>query len=212
MKSYIFDLDGTLLDSMDVWTDIDIDFLKKRGFAVPADYADSILSMSMPEAAAYTINRFALPDSVDSLMREWIDMAVYVYGNVVRMKPYAKEYIAALHECGAKLAVATSLPVELYEPALCNHDIHNLFHVFCSSTEVGYGKTRPDVFHLTAKKLGVSACDCVAFEDILAAVKSAKSIGMTVYGVYDKSSEADWEQIKEIADGVILDFRSAPLP
>ena len=211
MKAYIFDLDGTLLDSMDVWKNIDIAFLKKRGIAVPDDYTDTVLSMSLPEAAAYTIKRFALTDSVDGLIREWNDMAEYAYGNTVQMKPHAKEFITALHESGAKLAIATGLPAKLYETTLYNHDIYDLFHVHCSTDEVDFGKSHPDIFIHTAKKLGVPHCDCVVFEDILAAIKSAKSIGMTVYGVYDKSSEADWEQIKKIADDVILNFQNAPL-
>ena len=212
MKAYIFDLDGTLLDSMGIWEEIDIEFLKKRGIAIPADYMDALSSMNLTEAAAYTIQRFALPDSVDGLIQEWKDMAVYAYGNTVQMKQHAKAYLAALHKRGAKLAVATSCHVELYESALHNHGIYDLFHVFCTSDEVGFGKSRPDIFLHTANKLGVPPCDCIVFEDILAAVKSAKSIGMTVYGVYDNSSKADWEQIKEIADGVIFDFQNAPLP
>ena len=209
MKAYIFDLDGTLLDSTDIWKNIDVEFLKKRGIEIPRDYIDTVLSMSFPEAADYTIKRFALPDSAPGLMRKWNDMAVYAYGNTVRMKPNAKEYLLALRERGAKLAVATSLPAGLYGPALRNHGIYDWFDALCSTDEVGCGKTRPDVFLLAANKLGVPPCGCVVFEDILAAVKSAKSIGMTVYGVYDKASQSDWEQIKETADGVILDFRNA---
>ena len=67
-------------------------------------------------------------------------------------------------------------------------------------------------YNHAVKKLGIAPHDCVVFEDILAAVESAKSIGMTVYGVFDKYSEADWEQIKQTADGTISDFRNAPLP
>jgi len=211
MKAYIFDLDGTLIDSMGVWLNIDIDFLEKCGIAVPDDYTDTVLSMSFPEAAAYTIKRFSLPDSIGSLTREWNDMAVYAYGNTVQMKPGAKEYLSKLRERGAKLAIATSSTPALYEPALRSHGIFEWFDVICTSEEVGCGKSRPDVFLLAAKKLGVRLQDCVVFEDILAAVKSAKSVGMTVYGVYDQSSEADWEQINKIADGVILDFQNAPM-
>jgi len=212
MKAFIFDLDGTLLDSMGVWLNIDIDFLQKRGIAVPNDYTDTVLSMSFPEAAAYTIKRYSLPDSVDILTQEWNDMAVYAYGNIVQMKPGAKEYLSELRGRRVKLAIATSSTPELYEPALRNHGICEWFDVICTSEEVGCGKSRPDIFQLTAKKLGVPPCDCVVFEDILAAVKSAKAIGMTVYGVYDKSSAPYWEQIKQVADGVILDFQNAPLP
>ena len=211
-KAYIFDLDGTLFDSMGVWLDIDIAFLKKRGIVAPADYADAVLSMSFPEAAAYTIWRFALPDSVESLLEEWRDMAVYAYGHTVQMKPYAKEYLLALRERGVALAIATSSTPELYEPALRRHGISDWFHAICNAREVGCGKAQPDVFLLAAKKLGVAPSNCVVFEDILAAVKSAKRVGMTVYGVYDSASEADWEEIKSVADGVILDFQDAPLP
>ena len=212
MKSYIFDLDGTLLDSLDVWSKIDIEFLEKRGIAIPPDYQDVVSSMSFPEAAAYTIKRFILPDSVESIMREWNNMAVYAYGNTVQLKPYAKEYLYALNECGAKMAVATSSTPCLYEPALRNLGVYDLFHVFCTSEEAGYGKSRPDIFLLTAKKLNVKPEQCIVFEDILPAIKCAKSIGMTVYGVYDKVSKNDWEEIQQTADGVIFDFRQAPLP
>jgi beta-phosphoglucomutase-like phosphatase (HAD superfamily) len=212
MMAFIFDLDGTLLDSMDVWGKIDVDFLQKRGIAVPSDYMDAISSMSFTECAAYTINRFNLSDSIDSLMREWTDMAAYAYGHTVLMKPYAKEYLSSLRERGAKLAVATSLSAELYEPALRGQGIYDWFHVICNSDEAGCGKSRPDVFLLAAKKLNVKACDCIVFEDILPAVKTAKDAGMKVCGVYDKAAANDWEQIKETADYVITDWRNAPLP
>jgi len=212
MRAFIFDLDGTLFDSMGVWADIDIAFLEKRGIPVPDDYTDTVLSLSFHEAAAYTIERFSLACSVDDLIREWNNMAVSAYQSTVQLKPYAKEYLLALSSLGLPLAIATSSVPELYVPALCNHGIYDLFSVICNASEVGCGKSEPDIFLLTAQKLGVSPCDCVLFEDILPAVKSAKSIGMTVHGVYDKSSDADWEQIKKIADGAILDFQNAPLP
>jgi len=211
-KGYIFDLDGTLLDSMGVWDQIDIDFLAKRGIELPPDYMNSISPMTFHETAVYTIKRFALPDSVEGLKREWIDMAAYAYGHTVGMKPYAKEYLMALRERGVKLAAATSMFAELCAPALRNNSIDNVFHAICYTDEAGYGKSRPDVFLLAAKKLGVTPGDCLVFEDILAAVKSAKSAGMGVCAVYDKTSENDWEEIKKAADYAIVDFRDAPLP
>jgi len=211
-KAYIFDLDGTLLDSMGVWEQIDVDFLEKRGIAVPPDYMNAVSPMTPHEATAYTIKRFALRDSVDGLMREWNEMAAYAYGHTVRMKPYAKEYLMTLRERGVKLAVATSLSAELRNPALRNNGIDTMFHAICSTDEAGCGKSRPDVFLLAAQKIGVAPDDCLVFEDILAAVKSAKSAGMDVCAVYDKTSANDWEEIKTAADYAIDDFRDAPLP
>jgi beta-phosphoglucomutase-like phosphatase (HAD superfamily) len=209
MKGCIFDLDGTLLDSMDVWGKIDIDFLQKRGFAVPSDYMDSISSMSFTECAIYTIKRFNLPDSVEGLMREWSDMAAYAYGHTVLMKPYAKEYLSALRERGLRLGVATSLAAELYEPALRGQGIYDWFQAICNSDEVGCGKSQPDIFLLTEKKMGVPPGDCLVFEDILPAIKSAKNAGMKVCGVYDKAAESDWERIKKTADYAIIDWKTA---
>lgn len=212
MNAYIFDLDGTLLDSMGLWEQIDVDFLMKRGFEVPIDYIDAICSRSFPEAAEYTILRFGFPDSVSDLLREWNDMAAYAYGNTVPLKPGAREYLMAIKERGIKLGVATSLPAALYEPALRNNGILELFDVICSTDEVEHGKTRPDVFLLAARKLGVAPADCIVFEDIPDAIKSAKEAGMTVYGVLDESSKEHWAHIKETADSVIVDFKDAPLP
>jgi len=209
-KAYIFDLDGTLLDSMGVWGQVDADFLAKRGIAVPPDYIDAISSMTFHETAAYTIKRFSLPDSVEDLMREWNEMAAYAYAHTVKMKPHAKEYLITLRERGAKLAVATSLSAELCTPVLRSNGIDNFFDLVCRTDEAGHGKTRPDVFLLTAKKINVPPQDCLVFEDILAAVKSAKSAGMGVCAVYDKASENDWEQIKAAADYAIVDFHEAP--
>jgi len=210
-KGYIFDLDGTLLDSMGVWSQVDADFLAKRGIAIPPDYMDAISSMTFYEAAAYTIKRFSLTDSVEDLKREWNEMAAYAYGHMVKLKPYAKEYLITLWEHGAKLAIATSLSAELCAPVLRNNGIDNFFNVICRTDEAGHGKTRPDVFLLAAQKIGIQAQDCLVFEDILAAVKSAKSTGMSVCAVYDKASKNDWEQIKAVADYTIFDFKEAPI-
>ena len=212
MKAYVFDLDGTLLDSMRLWEQIDLEFLNKRGLEVPADYIDAICSRSFPEAAAYTIERFGLSESVEDLLKEWQDMAAYAYGNTVEVKPNAREYLHELKKRGMLLAVATSLPASLYEPTLRNHDIYSLFDVICSTAEVSHGKTRPDIFYHVASKLGVSTSDCVMFEDIQDAIMSAKTAGMTVYAVYDEVSKSQWEETKKLADGAILDFKDAPLP
>lgn len=212
MKACIFDLDGTLLDSMRLWEQIDRDFLTKRGLEVPPDYVEAVTSLSFPEAAAYTIRRFCLPDSAESLMREWNDMAVYAYGHTISMKPYAKDYLARLKEHGMKLGIATSLSKELYRPALEQHGITQLFDVICSTDEVSRSKAHPDVFLLAAEKLGASPGNCVLFEDILIAVQSGKTAGMTVYAVYDEASKDNWDAIKQIADGTLYDFSAAPLP
>jgi len=208
-KAYIFDLDGTLFDSMDVWDKVDRDFFAKRGLEMPPDYKSMIIPMNLQEAAVYTIGRFGLREDPGDIVREWTSTAAAAYESAVRMKPHALEYLEALAGRGVKLAVATSLPAELYAPALRGNGVGHFFDAVASTTETGRGKSYPDVYLLAARKLGAEPGECVLFEDILKGVISAKSIGMAVYGVYDKSSDGDWEKIKEIADGALADFRGA---
>ena len=117
-KGAIFDLDGTIIDSMDVWETIDIKFLEKRNITMPNDYIEKINSMSFEEVAKYTIERFNLNESVDSLIKEWNDMAIYEYSNNIKLKPNVKEYLVKLKKHDIKIGLATSSPKELYELAV----------------------------------------------------------------------------------------------
>ena len=175
-KAAIFDLDGTLLDSMGVWDQVDIDFLGRRGIEVPDDY-----------------------------------MTKVAYSTVVEAKPHAVEYLHLLRTSGAKLAVATSLPPALRDPAMAHVGIGGLFDEVVSVDDAGdVSKESPDVYLLAAERLGVSPADCTVFEDLLVGIKAAKSVGMTVWAMNDDSSAGDWAEICEVSDGVLFDFSDAP--
>ena len=208
----IFDLDGTLLDSMDIWEKIDIAFLSKRGLTAPANYVAEICARSFEDAARYTIDLFGLSESTSAIIEEWNAMAAHEYANNVRLQPYAFDYLLRLKAANIKLATATALPEKLYMPCLANNKVLDLFDALCSTDEVKRGKDSPDVFLLASNKLQVPAQNCIVFEDVLPAVKSAKQAGMIVYGVYDKYSAHNAAEIKAIADGYITDFSNAPLP
>ncbi len=212
MQACIFDLDGTLLDSMHIWADVDAGFLQQRGLKVPKDYTETITPMSLDEAAAYTIKRFELKESVEELKDEWSHMVLEAYTHTVELKPYAREYLHYLKDHGTSLAVATSLPKALYEPVLAKNDLSHLFDAFCSTEEVKVGKRQPDVFLLAAQRLSMSATQCTVYEDLLEAIVSAKQVGMTTYAVYDDSSKASWQQIAKIADGIIMNYKDVMIP
>ena len=95
-KGAIFDLDGTIIDSMNVWEKIDIEFLSKRNIDMPNDYMEKINIMSFEEAAKYTIERFNLKEKKENLIKEWNEMAIYEYSNNIRLKPNVKEYLEKL--------------------------------------------------------------------------------------------------------------------
>lgn len=211
-KGAIFDLDGTLLDSMGVWERIDYEFLGKRGFEVPEDYVDTITAMSFEETAIYTIERFQLPETKEAIMQEWIQMAIDAYSNDVVTKPGVQEYLKYLKERGIQMCVATASGLELVVPALKHNRIYEYFDNITTLKEVSRGKGYPDIYELAAKKMGLLPEECVVFEDIPAGIKGAGSGGFATVGVYDKRSGKDQDTIKELANAYILDFTNCEFP
>lgn len=211
-EAAIFDLDGTLLNSMEVWEHIDISFLEKRSLPVPTNYVTEICARSFEEAAQYTIDLFDLPESIDDIISEWNEMAAYEYANTVKLNPRAYDYLLQLKSQGIKLAVATGLPEKLFIPCLANNEVLELFDALCSTDEVIRGKEYPDVFLLASQRLGTPPSRCIVFDDVLPAIKSAKQTGMLVCGIYDKYSAHNRAEIERIADAYIFSFKEAPPP
>lgn len=205
-KGAIFDLDGTLLDSLYVWEQIDIRFLKKRGITATKDYTQAVTPLGFHKAAEYTITRYGLSESPEEVIREWNVMAQQAYASEITLKPNAQKYLLHLKNRGVKLAVATALHQESIESVLKNNGIYDMFESFTMLQEVSRGKGFPDIYLLAADKLKLHPEDCVVFEDILTAVKGAKSGGFLVCGVYDPYAEHEWAQIEALADYTVRDF------
>lgn len=208
-RGAIFDLDGTLLDSMHVWKEIDVEFLAKRGYDVPLGYSESLAGLSFQETAEAVIERFGLSEHPADIMQEWNEMAIEAYSHRVWLKPYAKEYLESLKQQGIRLAACTALSKTLYEPALRNNGIYDYFDAFVSTDEVSRGKNFPDAYLLAAERLKVPAQECAVFEDVLPAIRGALAAQMQVYGVFDASSEQDQKQIQAITKGYLYDFSFA---
>ena len=205
-KAAIFDLGGTLIDSMGVWEKIDVEFLAKRGLTLPETYTQEVCSKSFPEAAAYTIALFGLKESAEDIIADWNRMAIDEYSRRIRLKPHAKEYLLFLKGRGVRLGTATALPRALYEPVLKHNGVYHLFDAFASVGEVSRGKESPELYLLAAERLGVAPGDCAAFEDVLRGIRGIKAAGMRAFGVYDRYSEKDQEQIRQICERYIADF------
>lgn len=211
IKGAIFDLDGTLLDSIGMWADIDIKFLNRRGIDVPNDYMHNTSAMSAQEAANYTIKLFNLKETSEELMSEWYELTKIEYHNNIKLRDKAKEYLLDLKKNGIKLAVATSLKKELIRPCLENNGVYHLFDVICSVSDVERGKEFPDIYEFVMEKLSLKSNECVIFEDILTAIKSAKKTDAVVIAVAEKYSFSHKEEILKIADYYINDYEYPPI-
>lgn len=200
IKVAFFDLDGTLLNSMGMWADIDKKFLGRRGIPVPDDYQKAVSVMRIHEATRYTIERFHLADSPEALEREWMDMANYEYVHNIQMKPGALKYLKSLRARGIRLGVLTSIARDSFEPVLRRCGAYELFETFTSATEAARGKAFPDVYMLAAERMGVKPCECVMYDDMADALRGARAAGMRTVCVYDAHSGVTREELGTIAD------------
>ena len=205
-KGAIFDLDGTLLDSMGIWADIDKRFLAKRGIALPDDYMEKVTPMNYQQASEYTIQRFQLVEEKEEIIREWVQMSFDAYRFEIKLKPFVKEYLTFLKHRGVKLAVATAQTPELYEPTLKNNGVFELFDVFTNLSQVQHGKGFPDIYILAAQRLKLAPQSCMVFEDIYAGICGAKAGGFHTCGVHDPYSAYEKDKIESLADVYINSF------
>lgn len=185
VKGIIFDLDGTLFDSLGIWHEIDINFFKKRNIKMPSDYSDAIAHLGLTKAASYTKERFNLPESEEQIIKEWNDAAIDAYKNTINIKEYVYEYLSKLKEEGIKLAIATANSKEYYMPCLERNKIDHFFDYICDVSKFKNGKDDPEIYIHTSKELGVDIEKCAVFEDIPTALKTAFNAGFITIAVDD---------------------------
>lgn len=205
-KGAIFDLDGTLFDSMGIWKAVDIAFFKNHGMKMPSDYQDKIKDMHFRTMAIYTKERFCLHMSIEEIMDEWCELCYDKYANEVPLKSGVKEFLERLKENGIKIAFATANTTDLSEVCLKSNGIFDCFQTGAYLHETETDKSNPDVYLLACERLGLTPQECIVFEDLFAGIKGAVKGGFTVCGVYDKQSQKDTREIKKIADYYINSF------
>ena len=209
MKAAIFDLDGTLIDSMGIWIQIDIDYIKEIGYSDTVDLIklkEEINHLSYRGTAEYFKNRFKLENSVDEICARWHDMAYEKYSKEVKLKEGVFEFLTKLKNSGVKIGLATSNSLELATVCLKANGVLDLFESITITGEVSRGKNFPDVYLLSAQRLGVEPKDIIVFEDIPTAIQGAKKGDFKVIGVFDKYSAHHEDEMIKISDKFIKSY------
>lgn len=208
ISAVIFDLDGTLVDSMWMWEAIDIEYLGRFGIALPEGLQAQIEGMSFSETADYFKRRFpAITESIGEMKETWNRMAQEKYAREVFFKPGALGFLKYLREHGIRTGIATSNSAALVRTVLAALSAEAYFDEVHTACEVKAGKPAPDIYLYVAECLGVPPENCLVFEDIGKGIEAGKAAGMRVCAVQDAYSKKAEQEKRALADYFINDYR-----
>lgn len=206
-EAVIFDLDGSMVDSMWVWKSIDVEYLARFNATLPDNLQADIGGMSFSETALYFKERFQIPDSVDDIKADWNRLAWDKYTHEVPVKEGVVELLRHCERHGIKAGIATSNSRELVENVVKVHHLEKYFGCILTGCDVAKGKPAPDIYLEVARRLSVSPANCLVFEDIVEGIQAGKAAGMKVCAVYDKHSEYQDAQKRVLADYYTYNFK-----
>ena len=194
----IFDLDGTLTDSMYLWDWVPGELVRRLGGNPPPDLAHTIKEMGRREAAEYLIATFHLPQTPEQLMDRINDLVEAEYRDKVPLKPGVRPLLHRLRQLQVPCAIATASEPQQARQAMQRLGLWDCFQFAVSSIQYG-SKTRPDLYWEAARRLGSRPGHTLVFEDALHAARSARSGGFLVVGVYDPSAQEDQAELKTVS-------------
>lgn len=207
IEALIFDMDGTMIDSMRVWKDIDNEYIEKYNLTVPEDFHEGMEGLSYTETAEYFLKVFpTLPKTVEDLKTEWYEMALYKYSHEMELKEGLEALIRSVRARGVRIGIATSNDRKLVEACLQGMGAEDLVDTISTGCEVKKGKPAPDVYLKAASDLGVVPEKCLVFEDVPMGIMAGKNAGMKVCAVDDWFSAAQIDKKKELADYYIKNY------
>ena len=201
IDAVIFDMDGTLLDSLPAWDHAAARYLKTRGIELPASVEEHIKHLSLLEGARYIVAQLNLPDRPEDLLEHTLAVVRQQYLTEILPKPGAVEILKKLHEQGIKICVATASDAALAQAAFERLDLMQYIDFIIACDEVGEGKHSPIIYEAALYRLGTSKKRTLVVEDALYAVQTAKRAGFLTAGVYEPFHPADYEnRVKSTAD------------
>ena len=195
IKGAIFDVDGTLLDSMVIWENLGKEYLKSVGAVPRDDLRDALRPLSCSQSAHYMKNEYSLPFSVQKITNDIKAMISEFYNHEAKLKEGVRELLEHLNCLGIKICIATASDAHLIKTALEREEVLHYFDKIFTCEEIGKSKSYPDVYEAALSHIGCSKDECMVFEDSYHALCTAKKAGFRVSGVYD-SFEPQWKKVK----------------
>lgn len=214
IRGAIFDLDGTLLDSMGIWHTVASDYLKSIGVTPHADVDDAVRTLSMEDAARHFIQVYGVSRTVPDIVRDVSNRIAAFYRERVQLKPGATALLASLKDHGIRLCAATSGDGELARAALSRCGVLKALEPVFTCAEVGRGKDSPAIYEAARAYLGTQVHETAVFEDALYALQTAKQAGFYTVAVEDESALRDRDAIRACADSylsTLADWGTLPI-
>lgn len=199
MQLYIFDMDGTFIDSMDYWRNISVTYLQKYDIEVDQDLKDQITSMTIDQSLPFLIDHFDLEEDQDQIKAQMHQMLDHQYQNVFQIDPFARDYFLHLKENNKKIVLATATQRSLADVALKRFDLEGIFDKEVVSDEVEIQKDSPDYFKNIGDYFNIDSEDSLVFEDSLYAIKSARESGMKIVSITKQASPAHLDEIVSLS-------------
>lgn len=200
IKGVIFDIDGVILDSMPIWENAGEIFLKKLGIQPEPGLSKALETMSMTEGAEYLKKTYHLNMDEHEIINGVNQTIADFYAHQVQLKDGVEQFLKDIKQHGIKIVAATSCDREVFERAFERLNVTGYFDRIFTCTEIGAGKSKPDIFLAAAGFMGTEPSETLVFEDALYAIQTAKRAGFKTIGVYDDSARDNLEDIKAACD------------
>lgn len=207
MTGAIFDLDGTLLDSMHIWSEIGLKFLKNEGVTPPPGASEEFVKLSLVQAAEFYIKNYAPEKTVLDIVKSINALVEDFYFNEVLLKTGVREFLEFLKKRNVKMCVATATDKYMVEKALERNGIRDYFSEIFTCTNVGAGKDSPVIYDKALEHLGTEKDTTFIFEDALYAIETANKADYKIVGIKDVSEPADPAKVKELCTIYINEYQ-----
>ncbi len=205
-NTYIFDFDGVIVDSMPTWAGTLVEILDEYNIEYPENIVEIITPMGMKKTAEYFVELGIKNKTPDELLGEILERMKYEYENSIVLKPYVADKLKEIKQSGATIVLLTASPHMFFEPCLKREGLYDLFDYLFSCDDFNLPKSEPEIYYEVSKIIKKDLKNCYFFDDNIGAVKGAKSAGLTVVGVYDKTAESFKDEMKKTASKYIDNF------